>query len=158
MTDQLTIAGKTYNSRLIVGTGKYASYQQNAEAARAAGGRVTTLELEGFKSAHAKEMSEKAGLADYVDFQIGDAVELIGKLASGVDFVLLDLWKDVYVPCLEAFYPKLNSGAIIVADNIIYPGGDSVERYVKAVRAKPGVSSVLLPVGTGLEISRLQEG
>lgn len=128
-----------------------------AEAARAAGGRVTTLELDPSKSAHAREMSEKAGLADYVDFQVGDAVELIDKLPSGIDFVLLDLWKDMYVPCLEAFFPKLNPGAIIVADNMIYPGGESVERYGKAVRAKPGVASVLLPVGTGLEVSRLSQ-
>ncbi|WP_375203907.1 O-methyltransferase [Hyphococcus sp.] len=125
------------------------------DAARASGGRVTTLELDASKSAHAKKMSEKAGLADYVDFQIGDAVELIGKLSSGVDFVLLDLWKDMYVACLEAFFPKLNPGAIIVADNMIYPGGENTERYGKAVRAKPGINSVLLPVGTGLEISRL---
>ncbi|PQA85676.1 O-methyltransferase [Hyphococcus luteus] len=126
-----------------------------AEAARAAGGRVTTLELDAAKSAHAKKMAEKAGLANYIEFQVGDAVELIGALSTGVDFVLLDLWKDMYVPCLEAFFPKLNPGAIIVADNMIYPGGESVERYGKAVRAKPGVNSVLLPVGTGLEISRL---
>ncbi|HBX92477.1 MAG TPA: thiazole synthase, partial [Hyphomonas sp.] len=30
MTDPLIIAGKSYNSRLIVGTGKYQTYQQNA--------------------------------------------------------------------------------------------------------------------------------
>lgn len=128
-----------------------------AEAARAAGGRVTTLEIDPAKSAHAKVMADKAGLADYIEFQVGDAVELIGNLSSGVDFVLLDLWKDMYVPCLEAFFPKLNPGAIIIADNMIYPGGDSVERYGKAVRAKPGISSVLLPVGTGLEVSRLPQ-
>ena len=34
--DPLIIAGKAYTSRLIVGTGKYASYAQNAEAAEAA--------------------------------------------------------------------------------------------------------------------------
>ncbi len=126
-----------------------------AEAARAASGRVTTLEIDPAKSAHAKEMAEKAGLADYIEFQVGDAEELIGALSPGVDFVLLDLWKDMYTPCLEAFFPKLNPGAIIVADNMIYPGGESVERYGKAVRAKPGVQSVLLPVGTGLEVTRL---
>jgi predicted O-methyltransferase YrrM len=99
-------------------------------------------------------MSEKAGLADWVDFQVGDAVELIGKLSDKVDFVLLDLWKDMYAPCLDAFYPKLNPGALIVADNMIRPGGEDVQRYGRAVREKPGVSSVLLPVGSGLELSR----
>lgn len=69
--------------------------------------------------------------------------------------MLLDLWKDLYVPCLEAILPKLNSGAIIVADNIVHPGGEEVRRYVEVVRAKPRIRSLLLPVGSGLEVSRL---
>ncbi len=43
--DQLVIAGKAYNSRLIVGTGKYASYAQNAAAAEAAGAEIVTVAL-----------------------------------------------------------------------------------------------------------------
>jgi predicted O-methyltransferase YrrM len=98
-------------------------------------------------------MAEKAGLADVIDFKVGDAVEMIHELRGGVDFVLVDLWKDLYLPCLEAFYPRLNSGAIIVADNIS-PGRIDVARYVQAVQAKPGMTSIMLPVGQGLEISR----
>jgi predicted O-methyltransferase YrrM len=128
------------------------------EAARATGGRLTTLELQDYKSAYAREMSVKAGLADHVDFKVGDALEAIAALPSGIDFVLLDLWKDMYTPCLEAFYPKLNPGAIIVADNMIRPGGDEVLRYAKAVRAKPDMESLRLPVGSGLEISRFKGG
>ena len=43
--DPLIIAGKTFNSRLIVGTGKYASYAQNAEAAEEAGAEIVTVAL-----------------------------------------------------------------------------------------------------------------
>ena len=43
--DRLVIAGKSYASRLIVGTGKYASYAQNAEAAEAAGAEIVTVAL-----------------------------------------------------------------------------------------------------------------
>ena len=35
-TDTWTVAGRTFTSRLIVGTGKYRDYQTNADAARAA--------------------------------------------------------------------------------------------------------------------------
>jgi predicted O-methyltransferase YrrM len=129
-----------------------------ADAARAAGGRLTTIELQNYKSAYAREMSAKAGLAEFVDFRVGDAVETIGALPSGIDFVLVDLWKDLYTPCLDAFYPKLNPGAVIVADNMLRPGGEEVQRYGRAVRAKPHMTSVLLPVGSGLEISRFQPG
>jgi predicted O-methyltransferase YrrM len=125
-----------------------------AEAARASGGKVTTLELQDYKIAHAREMAAKAGLSAHIDFRQGDALELIAGLPAGIDFVLLDLWKDLYVACLDAFYPKLNPGALIVADNMIYPGGDDVAVYGRAVRAKPGMTSILVPVGAGLEISR----
>jgi predicted O-methyltransferase YrrM len=101
-------------------------------------------------------MSKKAGLAEFVDFKVGDAVEMIGELSGGIDFVLVDLWKDLYVPCLEAFYPKLNPGAIIVSDNMISPASAAADiaRYKSVLRAKPRITSVLVPVGSGLELSR----
>ncbi len=129
-----------------------------ADAARASGGRLTTLELHEYKSAYARDMAQKAGLAEHVDFLIGDAVALIDDLPGGFDLILLDLWKDMYVPCLEAFLSKLNPGAIIVADNMIVPGGEAVAAYGRAVRAKPHMTSVLLPIGQGVEISRYEPG
>ena len=90
-----------------------------AEAARATGGKLITMELHGYKSAYAREMAEKAGLAEWIDFRVGDAVSMIEDLTEKVDFVFVDLWKDLYIPGLEAFYLQLNPGAIIVADNMI---------------------------------------
>ena len=127
-----------------------------AEAAQATGGKLTTLELKAHKSAYAKEQATRAGLADYVDFKIGDALTLIDEIDFGIDFVLLDLWKDLYIPALARFYPKLNPGAIIVADNMLRPGGEDVKRYQQAVRALPHIRSILLPVGTGIEVSRYE--
>jgi predicted O-methyltransferase YrrM len=124
-----------------------------AEAARAAGGRVTTMEIAPHKAAHARAMAERAGLAEVVDFRVGDAVALIADLPAGIDFVLVDLWKDLYLPCLEAFQPKLNPGAIVVADNMIRPGGANVEAYARALRTLPNLATVRVPVGNGLEIS-----
>jgi predicted O-methyltransferase YrrM len=129
-----------------------------AEAARATGGRLVTMELSASKSAYARERATKAGLSQFVDFRVGDAVKMIGELPHGIDFVLLDLWKNLYVPCLEAFYPKLNSGAIVVSDNMIEPAmeREAVVRYRHAIRSKPKMTSVLVPVGSGLEISRFE--
>jgi hypothetical protein len=39
---------------------------------------------------------------------------------------------------------------------MIRPGDDNVKAYGRAIRAKLGISSVLLPVGSGLEISRYE--
>jgi thiazole synthase len=43
--DTLTIAGRTFTSRLIIGTGKYKTYAQNAEALEAAGSEMVTVAM-----------------------------------------------------------------------------------------------------------------
>src|SRR6185295_8982983 len=43
LTDQLKIANKTFNSRLIIGTGKYRSYDEMKAAHRASGAEMVTV-------------------------------------------------------------------------------------------------------------------
>ena len=45
LEDTWTVAGRTFRSRLIVGTGKYKDYAQNAAAAEAAGAEIVTVAL-----------------------------------------------------------------------------------------------------------------
>src|SRR3546814_5623923 len=42
--DSWTVAGKTFHSRLIVGTGKYKSIEQNAQALEASGAEIIRSE------------------------------------------------------------------------------------------------------------------
>ena len=42
-SDPLIIDGKTYNSRLLIGTGKYKTYEQNARALEASGAEIITV-------------------------------------------------------------------------------------------------------------------
>jgi predicted O-methyltransferase YrrM len=141
---------------LEVGTSYGYSTVWMAEAARATGGKVITLDLKADKQAHARGMLEKAGLAGYVEFRCGDALELIAKMAETIDLALIDLWKDVYIPCFDLILPKAAPGAIIVADNMIFPPDNQTlaAQYRAHVRRNPDIESVLLPVGHGIEISR----
>ena len=43
MSDVLEVAGRKFNSRLIIGTGKYKTYEENARAAEAAGAEMVTV-------------------------------------------------------------------------------------------------------------------
>lgn len=128
-----------------------------AEAARRTGGRVETFELAADKQAHARAELAAAGLADHVDWRQGDAVALLDNTPEGVDFVLIDLWKELYVPCFEKLYPRLAPNAVIAADNMIEPAmaRADAEAYRAAVRAKPDLQTVLLPIGSGVELSCL---
>ena len=129
-----------------------------AEAAKATGGKVLSLDVADYKQAFAKETLASVGLDGFVEFHCGDALQILKGLKGPFDLVLLDIWKDVYVPALDLFYPNLAAGAVIVADNMLQPAQDRTNalNYRRAVRAKPKIASVLLPIGQGLEISRMQ--
>ena len=88
---------------------------------------------------------------------LGDATEMLKTLEGPFDFVLLDLWKNLYVPCLDLFYGKLAQNAVIVADNMLFPEvvRADAEAYRAAVTRKGNLQSVLLPIGNGIELSCL---
>lgn len=126
-----------------------------ADAARHAGATLITMDLADYKQAEARANIERAGLTEHVDFRLGDAVALIHADPGPFDLVLLDIWKDLYVPCLEAFYPKLSDEGLIAADNMIEPDivREEARAYRAAVRALPDMQSALLPIGSGIELS-----
>jgi predicted O-methyltransferase YrrM len=144
---------------LEIGTSYGNSTVWFAEAARETGGKVISLELAQKKVDYAKTMIEKAGLSDYVEFIVGDANDSIRALPGPFDFVLVDHWKEYYVDALELFYPKLADGALIAADNMIFPPMTEQDalRYRRAVRSKPNIQSLLLDTGQGVELSRFQK-
>lgn len=131
-----------------------------ADAARETGGKVVSLDVHAGKQDHARKSLAKAGLADHAEFRLGDARETLAALEGPFDFVLVDLWKDLYIPCFELCYPKLAPGAFVAADNMHQPEyalRDALA-YRRHVRAKPGIESVLLPLGSGIELSRYKSG
>lgn len=141
---------------LEIGTSYGYSTVWLAEAARKNGGRLITLEIDGKKAKYAKSQIEKAGLEAFVEFRVGDALTAIRDASERFDFVLLDLWKDLYVPCFQLFLPKLNADAFVVADNMILPSNhhQAATSYRMAVRKSGMFDSLLLPIGSGIEVSQ----
>jgi predicted O-methyltransferase YrrM len=89
----LNILAKSLNAPNILELGTSFGYSGIwlAQAARATGGRLITMELHDYKSAYARDMATKAGLAGHIDFKVGDAVQMINELQVKIDFVLVDL-------------------------------------------------------------------
>jgi predicted O-methyltransferase YrrM len=149
---------KEGGARRILEVGSSYGYSTTwlAEAARAIDGKVTSLELKAQKADYARAQLARAGLQSFVEFRIGDALASLAQLPGPFDFVLIDLWKDLYVPVFELLQPKLAPGAILVADNMLYPESAQphAQAYRERVRTASGMTSVLLAVGNGLEVSR----
>ena len=122
----LNILAKECRAQNIVEIGTSYGYSTVwlAEAARATGGRVIfARDPAPVKVEYARErFLAAAGLARLRRVSRRRCAREVSSLsAAGVDFVLIDLWKDLYIPSFERIYAKLSDGAIIVADNMLQP-------------------------------------
>lgn len=80
-------------------------------------GRVVTTELSATKIAAAKKTFAETGLDDVITILEGDALNTLEGLDTPVEFVLLDGWKDLYLPVIKLLEPRLTTGALVIADN-----------------------------------------
>jgi predicted O-methyltransferase YrrM len=80
-------------------------------------GRVVTTELSTTKIAAAKKTFAETGLDDVITILEGDALQTLEGLDGPADFVLLDGWKDLYLPVIKLLEPRLPTGALVIADN-----------------------------------------
>ena len=148
------IEGLGSKAILEVGTSYGYSTLWLADAARKAGGRVVSLEKHAGKQDFARQALERAGLSEYVDFRLGDALELIPAVEETVDFALIDIWKSLYVPAFDGLYPRLRVDGVVVADNMISPAPKEAAKYIKHLQGIPDMESVMLPIREGILVSR----
>jgi len=98
---------------------------------------------------------------------IGDAMELIPTLEKKYDLVFIDADKENYLNYFDLIVPKMQSGGIILSDNVLWSGKvletpDPRDlstiillEYNKKINEDPRVETVLLPIRDGLTVSRV---
>ncbi len=151
----LYLVARSTGARRIVefGTSFGVSTIYAAAAARDGGGTVIGSELEPSKRERALANLAEAGLADVVDVRLGDARETLRDVPEPIDLVLLDGWKELYLPVLRLLESKLRPGAVVLADNI-KTFRVALAPYVEYVQSgRNGYRSVTLPLKDGFEYS-----
>ena len=163
--DVWSVAGRTFTSRLIVGTGKYADYAQNAAAAEAAGAEIVTVAL---RRVNLSDPSQPR-LMDFVKperftylpntagcFSGEEAVRTLrlAREAGGWTLVKLEVLSDP-----KTLYPDmeetLRSLKLLVAEGfqvMVYCSDDPV--YARKLE-EAGASALMplgAPIGSGLGI------
>jgi caffeoyl-CoA O-methyltransferase len=120
------------------------------------GGRIVALDVNEETTAIARRYAEEMGVADRIDYRVGDAKETIAELDGPFDLVFIDAWKPDYVEYYEAVLPKLADGGLILADNTLgaLAGNEGIERFNEHVLADERVESVLLPIRDGVTFIR----
>jgi len=147
------VINATRATRIVeVGTSNAFSTIWLADAARATGGRVTTLELNPDKIALARRNLASAGLTGFVDIIEGKAAETLASLPGPFDLVFLDADRPSYLTYLELVVPKLRAGGLLVADNVTSHAPE-LQDYLARVKSHPQLFSVTVPIGNGEEIA-----
>jgi thiazole synthase len=164
MSDPLIIAGRQFHSRLIVGTGKYRSFQETARALEASGAEMVTVAVRRVNLDRSKE-----SLLDFIDpkkyfllpntagcYTADEAIRTarLGREVGISDWVKIEvigdqatLYPDVQAT-LEATRTLVKEGFVVLpytSDDIVF-----AKRLVDA-----GASAVMplgAPIGSGLGI------
>jgi predicted O-methyltransferase YrrM len=123
-----------------------------AAGVRYLGGRVLSLEADPAKVEAWRANVEEAGLDDVAELLPGDAFETLPQIDDVFDLVFLDAEKEQYEALFDLARPKLEPGAVVIADNVL-SHEDVLGAYSRARQADPALESVTVPLDRGLEIS-----
>src|SRR5438045_8963589 len=164
MSDPLIIAGREFRSRLIVGTGKYKSFQETARALEASGAEIVTVAVRRVNLDRNKE-----SLLDYIDpkkyFLLPNtagcytADETIRAARLGREVGLSDWVKIEVIGDQATLYPDVQG--TLEAKQVLVKEGFTVLPYTSddVVFAKrlldAGASAIMplgAPIGSGLGI------
>ena len=161
--DTWTVAGRTFTSRLIVGTGKYKTYQENADAAEAAGAEIVTVAV---RRVNLSDPSQPM-LVDYVKpdrftflpntagcFTGEDAVRTLrlAREAGGWDLVKLEVLSDtahLYPDMIET----LRALDLLIRDGfqvMVYCTDDVVMCRRLEEAGAAAIMPAAAPIGSGL--------
>lgn len=136
--------------------------------ARAAGvgAKVITIEKSHELCEVARAHAREAKLESAIEVREGDALAALAKIEGSIDFAYVDCVKEDYVRYLELLEPRLRSGGVLVADNVLWRGlvaaddrdvPESERARVTVLRAfnhalttSPKFRAVILPLGDGV--------
>ncbi|BFH13550.1 O-methyltransferase [Paenibacillus melissococcoides] len=135
-------------------------------------GKLTSLELEESYANLAYSNLSRAGFGNQVTYVTGPALQSLEKLVAEnkrYDFFFIDADKQNYENYLNYCIKLAESGALIVADNVL--AGDSVadqgakpKRYTELMRKfnetvanHPQLESLLIPIGDGMTVSKVKK-
>jgi len=161
----LRIAGRTFSSRLIIGTGKYADYAQNAAAAEAAGAEIVTVAVRRVNLSDPKQPM----LVDYLDpkkytylpntagcFTGEEAVRTLrlAREAGGWDLVKLEVLGDE-----KTLYPNmpetLRAAELLLKDGfqlMVYCNDDPIAAKTLEDMGCCAIMPLGAPIGSGLGV------
>jgi predicted O-methyltransferase YrrM len=147
----LSVLVKAMDARRVleIGTSNGYSTLWLADAARAIGGSVTTVELSELKLRMASANFARSGLAAHISPVHEDAGIVLKRSASAsFDLIFLDAERPEYPGWWPDLKRVLRGGGLLVVDNAS-SHADQMAPFIALVKADPEFTTSLVPVGNG---------
>jgi predicted O-methyltransferase YrrM len=146
------VAPQTDCEVLEIGASRGYSTLWLAAGVRYLGGRVLSLESDPAKCKAWRRNIDEAGLDDTADLIEGNAFETLPAIDDVFDVIFIDAEKEDYELLFDLARPKVEPGAVFVADNVL-SHADTLADYSRHRQADPTLESVTVPLDRGLELS-----
>lgn len=111
----------------------------------------------------AAEFFRRGGIADMTEVRRGEAVETFNSLAGSFDIIVLDAEKEQYPDIFRLAAPRLNTGGLFIADNVLWggeviadtddPATNGLKEFTRLIFTDQRFHSLVLPVRDGLSLS-----
>ena len=88
-----------------------------AQGVMQTGGKVITTELIESKAQQAIKNFKHAGINNLIEVRIGNAMTALQNYQEPIDLLLLDGWKDLYLPLFQMLEPNFHTNTIVYVDN-----------------------------------------
>jgi len=140
-----------------IGTSAGYSAMWLALACRQRGDRLTTFEFDADKVKLAGETFRLVGIEDLVQVVHGDARLYLGDFQPAgnypIAFCFIDCEKELYGEVYELAVPRLMSGGLLAADNVINQQ-DELQSFIERALSDPRLDALIVPIGKGVLLGR----
>ena len=164
----LSFLSKLIKPKYILEIGTYTGYSALCMVeGLQADGELHTIDVNEELETRIRSYFDASEYENQLHLHIGDALEIIPTLNHTFDLVFIDADKENYANYYDLLIDRLPSGAVIIADNVLWSGKvvepielekdletKALDQFNKQIQNDERVENVLLPIRDGLMVVR----
>ncbi|MDI1354684.1 MAG: O-methyltransferase [bacterium] len=161
----LSFLSKLTNPKYILEIGTYTGYSALCMAEGLSdNGKLITIDPNEETNHFARQFISRSPFATKIELMEGQAQNIIPTLKHTFDLVFIDADKKNYGLYFDLVIDKVNTGALLIADNVLWSGKVldaekdaetlAIHQFNEKVKLDKRVSTILLPLRDGLMVMR----
>ena len=161
----LALLAKMIGPKKILEVGTYTGYATLCMAeGLTTGGSIDTIDHNEELADMQRRYFDQSPYASQIVQHLGEAIDILKTLAGPYDLVFLDADKENYPHYFDLIIDKLETGGVILSDNVLWSGKvlekaideatSALQEYNHKINTDVRVETVVLPIRDGLTITR----